>query len=92
MGKFLVTVLTYILSSALSKILAGAGIGIASYTGMSILLSTYIFDVTNKISTLGIASDLGHIAGVDTALSIVFGAIATRLSFDSSKLFLKKLS
>lgn len=91
MGKLLATVLTLFLSSALRKILIGAGISIVSATFYNTLIEYLLNKVLQNLNS-GSASILNllMLSGLDTSLSIIFGALTARAVIVSSSLFLSK--
>lgn len=91
MGKLIATILTIFLSSFVRKILVGAGISIVSATFYNTLI-TYLLDkvVSNLNSGSSTILNLLMLSGLDTCLSIIFGALTARAVIVSSSLFLTK--
>lgn len=92
MWSKLAALFTSLQKGALKNILTGAGVMLGSNV---ILMSTFsaAFNVLQGSigSVSGDVLGLAHLAGFDIAMSLVLGAIVTRLTLNSSKLALKKI-
>lgn len=80
-----------LLSVGVKKALAGAGLGLGTYAGISSLLDKMIADANAMLSAGDgkILSMIG-LTGIDTALSIILSACVIRATINSSSLFLAK--
>lgn len=91
MWSKLVDIFTSLQKGSLKNVLGGAGIMLAS---SAIFMTAFAAAVNSFRNSLGgVSADvlaLAHLAGFDLAMSIILGAIVTRLSLNSSKLMLKK--
>lgn len=78
-----------LLSVGIKKALAGAGLGLATYQGISSLLNKMIADANSMLATGDgrILSMIG-LTGIDTALSIILSACVIRATITSSSVFL----
>ncbi len=78
-----------LLSVGVKKLLAGAGLGLGTYTGISTLLDKMIYDANAMLASGdGKILSLVGLTGIDTALSIILSACAVRLMLTSSTIFL----
>ncbi|MGB2784566.1 DUF2523 family protein [Psychrobacter sp.] len=80
-------------SGFLKKLLTGAGLGIASTAGVTVLINQYIDNL--RTSTGGLSVELLailNLAGVDFVISIILSAVVTRIALNSANLSLTKLS
>jgi len=88
MGKLLVIVGQYLLSSFVARILAGAGLAILSATTLTTLINSYFIGFNSVIGNFPTTIlGLAHVSGLDTALSIVISAMLAKVairSFSSS--------
>lgn len=58
----------------LGQVIAGAGIGLASTTGLSLFVDYYKVKALTEFGKLGSFSGLLGLAGIDKAVSILIGA------------------
>lgn len=79
-------------ASFIKKSLAGAGVGVSTYTGTTIIMNKIFYDSTSMLyrGDSDVLALLG-LGGVDTALSLIISACFTRATIASSHLFLTKL-
>ncbi|MDO6642362.1 DUF2523 family protein [Acinetobacter guillouiae] len=93
MWSKLVDILNSMQKGTLKNVLSGAGLMLGTN---AIFLTTFSVAVnTLKNSTGSISSDvlgLAHLSGFDIAMSLILGAIVTRLTLNSQNLALKKAS
>lgn len=91
MWSQLVKIVESLESGALKKIMTGAGV---MFTSNFIFMNAFSAGVAQlQASTQSASADvlaLAHMAGFDTSMSIILSSIVTRLTLNSSKLFLKK--
>lgn len=93
MGKIIFTIGTYLLGSALKRILVGAGLGLVSSQVILSITNTYIGKaITNLNFSAGPALQFLGLSGADVALSVLIGALIARATLEASKIGLKKLS
>lgn len=91
MWSKLVSVLNSLQRGSLKSWLTGAGLmlgtSVASMTAFSAAVSA-LKNQTNAVSVDVLA--LAHLSGFDVAMSLILGAIVTRMTLNSSKLVLRK--
>ncbi len=85
MWKILYNVLDVFANNSVRSLITSMGIGVVSGASAYILLTEYINNAISQASTMPMIGLLGMF-GLDTALSITFGAILTRGSLEASKL------
>lgn len=85
MWKILYNVLDVFANNSVRSLITSMGIGVVSGASAYILLTEYINNSISQASTMPMIGLLGMF-GLDTALSITFGAILTRGSLEASKL------
>lgn len=80
-----------LLSVGIKKALAGAGLGLGTYAGISTLLDKMIADANAMLATGDgkILSMIG-LTGIDTALSIILSACVIRATISSTSVFVTK--
>lgn len=91
LASLLSKVLDSFASGMLGKILAGAGLTLASTTAMTTLINSYIAKLQSDVYSM--PADLLMILGlskVDYAISVVLSAVASRALLNASGLFIKK--
>jgi len=91
MWSKLVDMFTSLQKGSLKNILSGAGLMLGSNAIFMTTFETAVNALRN--STNSVSSDvlsLAHLSGFDWAMSIILGAIVTRLTLNSSKLVLKR--
>lgn len=95
MIRGLVFLLMYVgekfLSTAFKKLLAGAGLGLASFALTQSVFSILLNYVNNQFQQLSGLFYLIDLAGIDVAISYVVSAISIRLTMNVGKLSLRKL-
>ena len=89
MWRILYNVLDLFANNSARALLTSLGIGLVSATAVSVLLSQYIDTALSQASTMPFLGLLG-LFGIDTALSILLGAVLTRASIEGSKLSIGK--
>lgn len=86
--QMIYTVGTWLTSAFVKRALAGAGLGLGTYAGLSTLLDKIIRDSTSMLyagdSTVLQILGLG---GVDTALSMILSACVIRFTIVSTSVF-----
>lgn len=91
MGNFFFNIGQSLLSIGIKRALYGAGLGLASYSGLSTILDTMI---TNSLLEMQGADDLAlavlGMSGMDTAISMVLSAVLVRASIFGAGLSLVK--
>lgn len=91
MGNFFYNIGQSLLSVGIKKALMGAGLGVASYTGMSTMLDSMI---SQSVSQMQGGSDIAlamlGMSGMDTALSMVLSAVLVRATIFGASLSLFK--
>lgn len=93
MGKIIFTLGTFLLGSALKRILIGAGLGLVSSQVILSLINVYIGKAINNMDfAAGTALQFLGLSGADVALSVLIGALIARATLEASKIGLKKLS
>lgn len=93
MGKIIFTLGTFLLGSALKRILIGAGLGLVSSQIILSLINVYIGKaIDNMDFAAGTALQFLGLSGADVALSVLIGALIARATLEASKIGLKKLT
>lgn len=91
MGNFLYNIGLSLLDIGIKRALAGAGLGLAVYTGLKALFDSMI---EKAISSMQGGSDIAlaflGLSGMDTALSIIISALLVRVTILSSQIHLVK--
>lgn len=91
MGNFLFNIGQALLSVGIKKALMGAGLGLASYAGLSTMLDTMITNATLQMQGgSAIALAFLGISGTDTALSMIMSAVLVRATIFGASLSLVK--
>lgn len=72
-------------------VLTGMGLGLVSGSVTLVVINYYIGKITAQAGFLGDMAAILHLGGMDTAISIVIGAIVVRATLLASKLSLTKL-
>ena len=91
MGNFLFNIGQSLLSIGIKKALMGAGLGLASYTGLSAMLDSMITSaVVQMQGGSAVALAFLGISGMDTALSMVMSAVLVRATIFGASLSLVK--
>ncbi|WP_220721569.1 DUF2523 family protein [Agarivorans litoreus] len=72
-------------STLLGRVLVGAGMSLTIYTGLDILVSSYISNAVSSLTGItGGISQLALLGGVGQAFNILFSAILTRLAINAA--------
>jgi len=71
---WLATLLKNLTDSWLGQVLLGAGLGLATVTGLSVFTDYYKQQALDNFGQLGTVTGLLGLAGVDKAISILIGA------------------
>lgn len=74
MGKLIGLLLKNNNAQWLTQILAGAGLGLVTATGLSVFADYYIQKAIAGLSTLGNLAGIAGLFGLDTAISMIIGA------------------
>ena len=91
MGNFLFNIGQSLLSIGIKKALMGAGLGLASYTGLSAMLDNMITSaVVQMQGGSAVALAFLGMSGMDTALSMVMSAVLVRATIFGASLSLVK--
>ena len=91
MWSKLVTVINSLQKGSLKNMLSGAGLMLGTNAIFLTAFQTAVNQLKNTVNS--VSADvlaLAHLAGFDIAMSLILGAIVTRLTLNSSKLALKK--
>lgn len=92
MGNFLFNIGQSLLSIGIKKALMGAGLGLASYAGLSAMLDNMITSAALQMqSGSDVALAFLGMSGMDTALSMVISAVLVRATIFGASLSLVKL-
>ena len=76
----------------LKNVLSGAGVMLTSATLVFTAFDTAVSVLRNNLNSVSAdVLSLAHLAGFDVAISLVLGALVTRLTLNSTKLALKKI-
>ncbi len=89
MWRIFYNVLDLFANNSIRSLFTSLGIGLVSATAVNVLLSNYIDTAINRASSMPMIGILSMF-GIDTAISILLGAVLTRASIESSKLSLGK--
>ena len=91
MGNFLFNIGQSLLSIGIKKALLGAGLGLASYAGLSAMLDNMIMSaVVQMQGGSAVALAFLGMSGMDTALSMVMSAVLVRATIFGASLSLVK--
>lgn len=91
MWSKLAALFTSLQKGALKNILTGAGVMLGSNIIFLSVFATAVNVLRNSVGSVsGDVLGLAHLAGFDIAMSLILGAIVTRLTLNSSKLALRK--
>lgn len=74
------------------RVLLGMGLGLASGAISLAVINYYINKIVASAGAIGDMAAILHLAGMDTALSIMIGAIVIRASLGATKLSLSKVA
>lgn len=72
------------------RILLGMGLGLVSGGITLVVINYYINKIVASAGAMGDMAAILHIGGMDTAISIVIGAIVVRATMGATKLSLSK--
>ena len=93
MGKLLALVIGYALSSFVAKIFTTLGIGLLTYSGLTVLVNGFLDLIQPIASGLPVyVLNILAIAGVPEGLSIIASALLTRAAIQSARVWLVPLS
>ena len=90
MGKLLTLILGDFAGSALKKLLVGAGLGIVTGAIVLTVLNYYIGKIQQQAGFLGDMAGIAHLGGLDTAISVIIGAVVVRATLGATKLSIVK--
>lgn len=77
-----------LLSASIKKALTGAGLGLATYAGVTTMLEKLIADANAQLATgQGYVLSILGLGGIDTAISIILSACIIRLTMTSTSVF-----
>ena len=79
-----------LIAGGFGSVLAGAGLGLASGALVLTVINYYINQISSSAGALGDMAAILHIGGMDTAISIVIGAVVVRAFLGATKLSLVK--
>lgn len=91
MWRILYNVLDLFANNSARALLTSLGVGLVSATAASVLLSEYIDSALSQAASMPFLGLLG-LFGIDTAISLLFGAVLTRASIEASKLSIGRRS
>ena len=93
MLRLLFWALSFLLGSALKRILIGAGLALLSSQAIQALIDTYINKALNGMSFGGSSAIMFlGLSGADVAISIIIGALMARAFIEASKIGLRKIT
>jgi hypothetical protein len=93
MLRLLFWALSFLLGSALKRILIGAGLALLSSQAIQALIDTYINKALNGMSFGGSSAIMFlGLSGADVAISILIGALMARAFIEASKIGLRKIT
>lgn len=90
MARILLLILNFFASSFLKQVLVGAGLSLVSGAFVLTMVNQYISSAQSNMSGFGQYAGLMGLAGLDTALSILVGALVFRATVASLKIALAK--
>ena len=73
------------------RVLLGMGLGLASGAARLVVINYYVNKIFASSGALGDMAAILHIGGMDTAISIIIGAIIVRATLGATKLSLSKI-
>lgn len=88
--KLLAELFQKLFGSLGKRVLVGAGLGLASGTIIHTVINYYLDKIISQAGLLGKMSGILHLAGVDTAISIIIGGVVVRATISATKLSLVK--
>lgn len=92
MHKILFTILTYLLSSLVKRILIGAGLALVSSNVLLGLINRYMVHAQGKLDfAYTLPLHFLGLCGADVAISILVGALIARATIEATKVGLKKI-
>lgn len=92
MLKSLFLLLSGLFGTAIARLLAGAGLGLASFAALSITVTVALNAVVSAFSGLPVAlAQMILLSGFGTVLNMVGSAMLTRLALDSGALSIRKV-
>lgn len=90
MQAILITVIVWVLGSAVARILVGAGLAFGTYNVVSDLIQSALDYIDATVNGLGTASTFLVMMGISEWISIVGSALLTYAAFASAKVFLMR--
>ncbi len=73
------------------QILVSLGLGIATGGTTLAVINYYIDKIIAQANTLGDMASILSLGGLDTAISIIIGAVVTRATLSASKISIQKM-
>lgn len=83
-------IISFFLAGFGKRVLLGMGLGLLSGALVLIVINYYINRIVNSAGALGDMAAILHIGGMDTAISIIIGAVVVRATLGATKLSLSK--
>lgn len=90
MGKLIQVILSGFAGSFLKKLLVSAGLGIATGAIVLTVINYYIGKIQQQAGFIGDMAGIAHLGGLDTAISIIVGAVVVRATLGATKITLTK--
>ncbi len=91
MWSKLVSILNSLSKGTLKNVLTGAGLMLTTNIVVFSTFQTAVNVLKNSVNSISAdVLGLAHLAGFDVAMSLILGALVTRMTMNSSKLILKK--
>jgi len=88
MHVLLTSILVWVLSSALARLVAGAGLAFATYAFLADYVLSFLNLFSSGVGGLGSVGALMQIAGIGEAISIIGAAILSSVAMMSARMFL----
>lgn len=88
MHVLLTSFMVWVLSSALARVVAGAGLAFATYSFLADYVNSFLSLFTSGVGGLGSVGVLMQIAGIGEAISIIGSAILSSVAMMSARMFL----
>lgn len=93
MGELLLQTGHYLMSSAIRRMLTGAGLTLTSTAVSATILQSLIDDFREQLNNMpDLALALIDLSGTDIALSLMMSAILTRHALTSAQLYLTRIN
>lgn len=90
MGKLIQVILSGFAGSLLKKLLVSAGLGIVTGAIVLTVINYYIGKIQQQAGFIGDMAGIAHLGGLDTAISIIVGAVVVRATLGATKITLTK--